>query len=82
MRIHQFADGVSGEECTLVIPLDGRIFPRPGESKIGIRHPGCVELADVSPELDAFFCPACRWNGRVSGAWCNRKIEDSRRAGS
>ena len=68
---YQFTDLISGRECTLVIPPGGRLFPKPGEPKIGIRHPGCDELADVSVLLDAFFCSRCsHGKGRVSGAWC------------
>jgi hypothetical protein len=75
---HRFTDLVSGRECTLVIPPDGRVFPKPGEPKIGIRHPGCDELADVVVGADAFFCTGCRWGGRVPGAWCVDMIERSR----
>lgn len=35
----------------------------------GVEHPGCVYRAEVMPELDAFFCRYCQWNGRISGAW-------------
>lgn len=72
---HDFTDLVSGRECTLVIPPDGRVFPKPGEPKTGIRHPDCGQLADVSVGLDAFFCTKCQWNGRVPGVWCIEKIE-------
>ena len=65
-----FTDPVSGRECALVIPPRGRVCPGPGEAKIGIAHPGCDQLADLAIELDAFFCPSCQRNGRVSGAWC------------
>lgn len=74
-----FTDMVSGRECTLVIPPDGRLFPKPGEPMVGIRHPDCDELADVSVILDAFFCSRCsHGNGRVSGAWCIDMIEASK----
>lgn len=61
-----FRDGVSGREMTLVLgpePL------RPYDGKHGVRHPDCDHLADVSPDLDAFYCSECKWNGRISGAW-------------
>ncbi len=57
---HPFTDPVSGRECTLITA--------PG-SLSRVKHPGCPALADVSPELDAFYCRSCGWNGRVSGAW-------------
>jgi hypothetical protein len=51
-------------------PISGRhLVLRFGERAAGVEHPGCAHLADVSPELDAFFCSACHWNGRISGAW-------------
>lgn len=53
-----FRDPISGEDCLLVLA------PR-----LGIAHPDCAELADVTPPLDAFYCTACKWNGRVSGTW-------------
>jgi hypothetical protein len=62
-------------ECTLVVPPGGRVFPQAGEAKIGIAHPRCDAVADLAIELDAFFCPACHRNGRVSGAWCADVIE-------
>jgi hypothetical protein len=57
-----FTDPVSGQQCTLRI--DGTQY---GDA--GVEHPGCERLADVSPDLDAFYCPGCGWNGRISGAW-------------
>lgn len=65
-----FTDPVSGAPCELVIPPGGRVYPRPGWPKTGVAHPGCPAVADLCVELDAFWCPACRRNGRVSGAWC------------
>lgn len=44
----------------------------------GVGHPDCDQLADVSLELDAFYCSACRWNGRVSGAWVVDQLEAAR----
>lgn len=75
IREHPFTDPVANRECVLVIPPDGRVFPRPGEPKIGVRHPGCDMLADLCAAYDAFWCPTCRWNGRVSGAWAIGMIE-------
>jgi hypothetical protein len=67
-----FLDPIRDRLCALVVPPDGRVY---GEPKIGIAHPDCDSLADLSVELDAFYCPACGWNGRVSGAWCVDMIE-------
>lgn len=60
-RIATFTDRISGQLCILVIPFGGQA---------GIEHPDCRRLADLSQELDAFYCQACKMNGRVSGAWC------------
>jgi len=65
-----FTDLVRMQVCELVIPSGGRVYPRPGEAKIGVAHPGCPVIADLEVGLDAFWCPQCQWNGRVSGAWC------------
>jgi hypothetical protein len=69
-----FTDPVSNEECALVIPPDGRVFPSAGQPMIGAAHPRCTVTAELSLGLDAFWCPACKWNGRVSGAWCADQI--------
>lgn len=58
---HDFTDPISGRRLRVV--TDGTF------DGSGVEHPDCGRLADVSPELDAFFCPACQWNGRISGAW-------------
>lgn len=71
---HPFTDPVSGQSCSLVIPPAGRIFPSPGEPKTGVRHPGCPEVAGLSLDLDAFWCPSCGWNGRISGAWAAEMV--------
>jgi hypothetical protein len=76
---HNFTDLVSGRSCQLVIPPDGHVYPGDGEAKIGIVHPGCPAVADLAVDLDAFYCEACKWNGRVSGAWCADLIEASPR---
>ena len=73
-RRFAFTDPIRHRECVLVIPPDGRIFDEP---KIGVAHPDCDTLADLSIELDCFYCQACQWNGRVSGAWCVDMIEES-----
>jgi len=70
-----FYELVRGGECVLVVPPDGRVSPVPGQAKIGVAHPGCDAVADLAIELDAFFCPSCKRNGRVSGAWCRDVIE-------
>ena len=57
-QAHPFTDLASGR--TVVLHVGGRA---------GVEHPDCGELADVSAVLDAFYCAACRWNGRISGAW-------------
>lgn len=63
----RFTDPVSGQPCELVST----------RGLTGIHHPGCAELADLSVELDAFYCRVCRISGRVSGAWCADLIERS-----
>ena len=66
---YPFTDDVSGRVCDLVIPPHGNVFAVPGQPKIGVRHPDCDAVADLCMDLDAFYCPACKWNGRISGAW-------------
>lgn len=61
-----FSDPIKNQWCELHVPDGGSVY---GEPKIGVRHPGCEQLADLSVEIDAFYCPKCRWNGRISGAW-------------
>lgn len=73
-----FLDPIQNRQCVLVVPPDGRVFASRGEPKIGIEHPDCDQVADLSIDLDAFYCPVCRWNGRVSGAWCVHVIEGGR----
>ncbi len=70
-----FYEDVQGGECELVVPPGGKVYPQAGEAKIGVAHPGCTTVADLALELDAFFCPRCHRNGRVSGAWCRDVIE-------
>lgn len=52
-----FTDPVSGQQCAL------HLVP------VGVEHPGCDKRASVTPDLDSFYCTACGWNGRISGAW-------------
>lgn len=61
MSDRDFIDPITGATCTVVDTPDGWL-PH------GIQHPGCDGLADPCPDLDAFFCPECGHNGRVSGA--------------
>lgn len=55
---HPFTDPISHETVVLHVDDDP-----------GVSHPRCDQRARVSPELDCFYCTACRWNGRISGAW-------------
>lgn len=52
-----FTDLVSGRVCELVVPEGGAVFPREGQPKTGIMHPGCGTVADLAVMLDAFWCP-------------------------
>lgn len=71
---HLFRDPISGRECMLRVGIDVDRL-RPGMVGLGVRHGTCDQLADVSPDLDCFFCPGCGWNGRVSGAWAMDMLE-------
>jgi hypothetical protein len=55
---YAFVDVVSGRPVILHVG-----------DEVGVEHPGCAYRAEVVPELDAFFCRECAWNGRISGAW-------------
>lgn len=59
-----FTDPICEATCTLhVAPwLDFWLAAK-------VEHPGCTHLADVSADLDCFYCQTCRWNGRITGAW-------------
>lgn len=61
MPRYPFIDPVVHREVTLVVNSD--------ITASGVEHPDCDRLADVSPEMDAFYCTQCSWNGRISGAW-------------
>lgn len=56
---HPFIDPVSGEQVILHMDPDAP----------GVEHGACPYRAEVFPELDAFFCRHCTWNGRISGVW-------------
>jgi hypothetical protein len=62
---HRFTDLVSGRTCAVVIGPATDLF----DGETGVAHPGCDQLADISINLDAFYCRVCRYSGRVSGAW-------------
>lgn len=51
-------------DCTLLVCPGQPLF-----SALFVEHPRCDHPADVSADLDAFYCTQCRWNGRISGAW-------------
>lgn len=55
---YDFTDPISGHMVTL------HVAPT-----LGVKHGDCPQRADVSVELDAFYCSFCGWNGRISGAW-------------
>lgn len=60
----EFTDPISNRVCTLhVAPAEDFWLAAK------VQHPDCGGLADVSADLDCFYCQVCRWNGRVSGAW-------------
>lgn len=61
-----FVDPMTGDTLVVVFGAAPLV---PYDGKHGVRHDGCERLADVSPDLDCWFCPECRRQGRVSGAW-------------
>lgn len=74
-----FTDGMSLAECVLVIPPGGKVYPAaPGDPRIGVEHGECARPADLALDLDAFYCPVCQWNGRISGAWAADVIHAAR----
>lgn len=68
-----FTDPVSGRRVTLWVESGNEYMP----VVAGVRHGDCSELATVHPELDAFYCDTCRWNGRVAGAWVHDVIREA-----
>jgi hypothetical protein len=75
---HAFTDPIGGDECELVIPPGGAVYPGPGQAAIGVAHPGCDGVGDLAVELDAWQCRGCGRIGRVSGAWCVDMIRAAR----
>lgn len=65
-----FTDPVTGQVCTVVDDPTGPLIP------LGVAHPGCPEIAETYPHLDAFYCPRCGHNGRVTGAWLISLLPD------
>jgi hypothetical protein len=55
---HPFIDPIAYQRVTLCL-----------DDPIGVEHPGCDSRADVTAELDCFYCTDCGRNGRISGAW-------------
>lgn len=64
---HLFHEGTSGGLMVLRMPSPGD--GRPYDGTHGVVHAGCDRLAEVSPELDCFYCSDCGRQGRISGAW-------------
>lgn len=56
----RFTEPVHDVNCILVIPVTA-------SRMVTVLHPHCSNGADISPDLDAFFCPDCGYNGRISG---------------
>ena len=50
-------------------PVDGALCAVHFGDAPGIEHPGCTYRAQVSPELDAYWCTYCYRSGRISGDW-------------
>lgn len=66
LSLFPFGDPVSGESVSLAIA---------GDDDPKVMHRDCLRLADVEPEIDAFYCTACGMNGRVSGQWVMEAFE-------
>lgn len=58
-----FIDPVKGVERELVVLIGAPAF-----DALCVDH-GCSDLGNVSADLDAWFCPVCHAQGRISGAW-------------
>lgn len=65
---HVFRDPISRRLCVLRIGV-GVDRLRPGLPGAVVSHGTCPQPANVSPDLDNFYCSTCGWNGRVSGEW-------------
>ena len=68
MSVYPFIDPVSGRECAAHF----------GDAP-GVEHPGCEYRGEVYPDLDAFCCYECGWNGRLNGAWFLDLLEEETR---
>lgn len=62
-----FIDQASGRRCVLRVGTQPLIA--------GVMHGDCPVLADVSPQMDAFYCSVCNYNGRIDGAWFMQRVE-------
>jgi hypothetical protein len=58
-----FIDPISGTERELLVLSNATAF-----DGLVVEH-GCSDLGNVSADLDAWFCPVCHAQGRISGAW-------------
>lgn len=67
MSAHPFVDPITRQTVVLQASKD--------RTAMGVEHGDCDRLADVSAELDAFYCTKCQWNGRISGAWFMDMLE-------
>lgn len=60
---------VASQPMTFRDPITGLMCELVAVPEVGVKHPRCAKLADLCAELDAFYCPHCGMNGRISGAW-------------
>lgn len=60
-----FKDPIHADRAVVLV-VDSK---KPLFEALKVEHPDCDQLADVSLDLDAYFCTGCQWNGRISGAW-------------
>lgn len=66
VKRHAFSDPLHpGRNVALLIDRTKPFY----KGGAGVEHPDCDQLADVAVHLDAFYCPTCRWNGRITGGW-------------
>ena len=61
---YAFTDPIRNTRVTLMIDPAARLF-----DALTVAHPHCESRADVSANLDAFYCQSCGWNGRINGRW-------------